>query len=94
MRVLLLACVLGLLLSVPASAPAASKYKDCGNISDMVGAVKAKKISCKKALEIAAAHSEGAKKPAGFKCRVKRYEGGATWTCRKNAKRIKYSRAD
>jgi hypothetical protein len=69
--------------------------QNCSSSIKNAGALKAKNVSCKRARKVMTKHYNGAKKPLGFTCHYKAYEGGVTWTCKKDPnKQVQYSIAD
>ena len=92
MRTLSLLLTMIAMLALASTAGAAKK--DCGNLSDTVGSIQARHVTCKRAKKVVKAHSEGTKSPYGFTCKATQYEGGVTFKCRKGIKRVIYSMAD
>ncbi len=74
--------------------PATASAKSCSSNEANAGNLTAKNVSCKKARIIMSARQSGETRPFNFKCKSKRYEGGATVTCTKGTKRVRYQVAD
>ncbi len=72
----------------------ASPTKACHNISDTVGNITVRNLTCKRAKKVIRSHLKGRMTPFGFTCTQKRFEGGVTNRCEKGRKRLVYSLAD
>jgi hypothetical protein len=88
----LAACLATAAVSAPAVASAPAKH--CPNLSHTVGLIRATGVSCSTAESVVRGSTRGSKKPDGFSCHAKPYQGGASISCTKGHARVTFSVAD
>jgi hypothetical protein len=93
MKKLALAGLSAAVLGLTAAGTASAAVYNCGDESATVGNITTVNVPCRKAHRVVRATSSG-KKYGRFKCKSKRYEGGATVTCKSGNKRVRYQVAD
>jgi hypothetical protein len=80
-------------LALTAVGNASAATYNCGDESATVGSITTSNVGCRKAHRVVRATSRG-KKYGRFKCKSKRYEGGATVTCKSGNRVVRYQVAD
>lgn len=91
-RLLTVLCACCVLVAVSAPNAAAKK---CPSTSDYELIKVFGGVTCAKGQKVVTAYFDDPEStPFGFTCKQKQYEGGATTTCRKGAKKVKHFSAD